>query len=247
MAILTYHHIGECPDGQEASRSLWVGRELFRAHLQWLSNYGWKGVTLDNIFDGITGQRPLPRRWVAITFDDGFRDNYLYAMPVLRDCGFPATVFMITGKLQNGDPGGNWDDYVSADEVLEMRSSGIEIGSHTRTHPRLTSMDNNGVRAELVSSRDNLLAITGEVPRWLSYPYGNFSPRIAEIARQAGYSGAVSTIRGNRVTLPQLFWMPRVMIMGDTKPRQLDYKLSWLYHVTHALKNRQRWVSLRKA
>jgi len=247
MAILTYHHIGDCPPGQEASRSLWVSADLFRKHMQWLADRRWQCITLDDIYEGIARRRPLPRRWAAITFDDGFRDNYLNAYPILREYGFPATVFMVTGKLRSGAANGTWDDYLSADEILEMRPNNISVGSHTRTHCRLTSKNNDEARAELETSRTDLASITGEAPRWLSYPYGNFSPRISGIAREAGYAGAVSTIRDNHVTLSQLFWMPRVMIMCDTRPEQLGYKLSWLYHITHVLKNRQRWVSLRKA
>jgi peptidoglycan/xylan/chitin deacetylase (PgdA/CDA1 family) len=121
----------------------------------------------------------------------------------------------------------------------------MHFGSHTHTHPRLTKLDNASALAELETSRDILQHELGIAPDWFCYPYGNFSPRIASLAKQAGYHGAVSTIRDNRVRADQLYWLPRVMIMNDTTPKRLKYMLSTPYHLVHAWKNRRRWKSIK--
>src|SRR5690606_6244937 len=122
---------------------------------------------------------------------------------------------------------------------------GITFGSHTVSHPRLAKLSGDEVKRELEQSRDELAAITGSAPRWLCYPYGSFSPQVADIAREAGYAGALSTIRDNRPKASQRYWLPRVMIMGDTAPARLRYMLSPFYHYLHNWKNRKRWKSIR--
>jgi peptidoglycan/xylan/chitin deacetylase (PgdA/CDA1 family) len=241
MPILTYHHIGSCPAEQEGHRGIWVSEELFSRHLGWLRAKGFASVGLEQVREALEGGRPLPGKWVAITFDDGWRDNYATAMPLLIEHGFSATVFAVTGSIRRGPPSGGWDDCLSAEEIREMRAKGFDIGSHTRTHPRLSKMDDASARAELEGSRSDLLQVLGEAPAWLAYPYGWFSPRVARIARDCGYHGAVSTIRDNRVSAGQLFWLPRVMVMGDTTVPRLAYMMSCMYHLVHSWKNRTRW------
>ncbi|MBX7246083.1 MAG: polysaccharide deacetylase family protein [Candidatus Sumerlaeaceae bacterium] len=245
MAILTYHHIGDCPPGQQDHRGLWVTAASFRRQLEWLKTNGYVGIALDTIAAALTGEPPLPRRWVCITFDDGWLDNLTAALPELESAGFQATVFVISGKIRQGDPAHPWENFLSAEEIREMQGRGICIGSHTRTHPHLTKLSDAQVAEELVGSREELAEVIGMQPRWLCYPFGNFSPRIANIARDAGYAGATSTIRDNRVGPDQLFWMPRVMVMDDTTPQRLAYMLSPWYHYVHAWKNRRRWKSIK--
>jgi peptidoglycan/xylan/chitin deacetylase (PgdA/CDA1 family) len=242
MAILAYHHIGACPPGQEAShRGLWVTPELFGQQLAALRDGGWRCVTLDAVGAALAGGAPLPRKWVAITFDDGWLDNLTAALPVLRDHGFSATVFMITARTRQGAPANRWDDCLSADELREWRDAGMSVGSHTHTHPKLSKLNDGDARRELQLSREALEEVLGAAPAWLAYPYGYHSQRVARLARAEGYAGAVSTIRDNRVRPEQLYALPRVMVMHDTTPRRLRYMMSGMYHLVHAWKNRHRW------
>ena len=241
MAILTYHHIGPCPPGQEDHRGLWVDEGLFTAQLRALKSWGYTCMTLHDVAASFSGRWRLPRRWVCITFDDGWRDNYERALPQLVRYGMFATFFMVTSRIRPNHPTGNWDDYLSLPELHEMVDAGMEIGSHTHTHPHLTRLDDSALKSEIVGSREILADVLGQPPEWFCYPYGNFSQRVAKVVREAGYGGATSTIRDNRVRASQRYWMPRVMIMQDTQPRRLRYMLSGTYHLVHAWKNRSRW------
>jgi len=214
---------------------------MFDAQLQWLASRGYKSVGLDAVRDCLTGGAPLPPRWVSITFDDGWRDNYTQAFPLLARYGFCATMFVVTGWIRTGPPGNSPDETMSAEELVELAAAGMTIGSHTATHPRLTSLDDAAIGQEMCQSRDALAAILGAPPRWLCYPYGNWSERVERQAQAAGYAGACSTMRDNRPRVQQLFHLPRVMVMNDTTPARLGYMLSWFYHAEHALKNRRRW------
>jgi peptidoglycan/xylan/chitin deacetylase (PgdA/CDA1 family) len=181
---------------------------------------------------------------VAVTFDDGWRDNFTRALPTLKRFGHLATVFLVTANVRSGESVGSWDEYLCADEISIMIESGIRFESHTRTHPHLTRLSEEGVRQELSGSRRDLAALTGTEPCWLAYPYGAFSRDVARIAGECGYRGAVATIRDNRVYPSQLFWLPRVMVMESTTPDRLSYMLSWPYHLIHSLKNLRRWKGI---
>ena len=245
VAILTYHHIADCPAGQEGHRGLFVSPGLFRRQLAWLRERDYVSLSLDELGGYLREGGALPKRWVAITFDDGWRDNFTHGWPLLKEFGFGATIFLITDRVARREPVGAWDDYLTAGDVAVLQAEGAWFGSHTHTHPRLTKLDSDGVAAELLESRRRLVDDLKVPADWLCYPYGNFSPRIAGLARDAGYVGALSTIRDNRPQADQLYWLPRVMVMNDTEPKRLGYMLSPWYHYVHAWKNRRRWKSIR--
>jgi peptidoglycan/xylan/chitin deacetylase (PgdA/CDA1 family) len=160
---------------------------------------------------------PLPqavgdlRRWkrlantVALTFDDAYEDFLLNAAPVLLRCGFPATLFIPTDLL-----GGTavWDTFDKSkrlmdwDGVLEAHRLGFGIGSHTRSHARLTECDAAALESELRGSLDS---IRGRLPNsvpLLSYPGGYATSREMKAAKQAGYVGAL----GVASRLPNFPW-----------------------------------------
>ena len=245
VAILTYHHIGECPPEQEAHRGLFVSADLFRRQLKWLRDHSYRSLSLDDLASHLREGRALPRRWVTITFDDGWRDNFTQAWPLLKEFGYDATVFLITDKVARIAPRGAWDDYLTLDDLKTMHAEGAHFGSHSHTHPRLTKLESDDVAVELLESRRRLQEDLNLPADWFCYPYGNFSPRIAGLAKDAGYVGALSTIRDNKPQADQLYWLPRVMVMNDTKPGRLGYMLSPWYHYVHTWKNRRRWKSIR--
>jgi peptidoglycan/xylan/chitin deacetylase (PgdA/CDA1 family) len=259
VAILTYHHIGNCPPEQLDHPGLWVSPELFASQLQWLKDHQVVGLPLDEIQRRLVAKARFPEQWVSITFDDGWLDNLIHAAPLLEEFGYRASVFMITSKIRSGERGGAWDDYLSADELRDLSLRGHYIGNHTHSHPRLTSLDNESICEEFRRSRqilNDVLCENGASGKdqdggqsspgsWLCYPYGNFSPRIARLAQDAGFTGALSTIRDNRLKAEQMYWLPRVMVMGDTLPARFAYLLSSRYHWLHAFKNRKRWRSIR--
>jgi peptidoglycan/xylan/chitin deacetylase (PgdA/CDA1 family) len=241
MAILTYHHIGHPPAQEHQHAGLWVVPARFEEQLAWLRSRHFVGLRLKQVAEALSSGTPLPARWVAITFDDGWRDNWTAAWPLLERYGFPATIFVTTGRLREGVPANAPDDMMSADEVIELARRGVEIGSHTRTHAKLTRLPDDEARSEIAGSRSDLAAILGAPPLTFAYPYGGFSPRVEAMVRDAGYIAAASTIRDNRIRADQLFHLPRVMVMGSTTVARFAYMFTWWYHAVHTWKNRRRW------
>lgn len=153
----------------------------------------------------MAGLTALPPRAVALTFDDGYRDNYTNVFPVLRRYGFTATFFVITGKV--GHPG-----YMSWAELREMSAAGMLIESHTVTHPVLTRLPAPALERELVQSRQALWLNLGIDSRVLCYPYGAYDPGVMGAARAAGYIMAFTTKPGLVMEPLAIFALPRVAV-----------------------------------
>jgi peptidoglycan/xylan/chitin deacetylase (PgdA/CDA1 family) len=237
--ILTYHHIEKPPVGGKHS-GLFVSPEAFERQLEYLRRSGTRVITLDALAEHLANGTGGSGREAAITFDDGYANNYERAWPLLRRFGFPATFFIATGWIGGKHPGGA--AMMGASQIRELACEGMEIGSHTVTHPWLGRIDGEAARRELAESKATLESITGRPVRWLCYPSGSFSPEVQAMARELGYAGACSVIRDNRMHAGQLFHLPRVMVMPDTSMLRFRYYFSGLYHHVHMRKNRKRWA-----
>ncbi len=242
--ILTYHHVAESPDNHP-HRGLFVSPASFAWQMDFLRRSGFTITTLDHIRTGLLGKTALPRRTVAITFDDGYEDNFTYAYPILKRYGFPATVFMVSGEVRSeADSAQNPNSctrHLSLNQLRLMAASGITIGSHSVTHRRLASIPINEAQKEIAGSKEELETLLNCRVQWFSYPCGNFNKEVVEAVRDAGYIGAVSAIRDNRICASQLFYLPRIMVMSDVTPFHFRYYFSPLYHFIHQRKNKRRW------
>jgi peptidoglycan/xylan/chitin deacetylase (PgdA/CDA1 family) len=190
VLVLCYHAISPT---WEADLS--VTPDEFEHQVEHLLARGWHAVTFA---DAVLS--PPSGRTLAITFDDAFASVKTYAAPVLARVGAPATIFAPTAFPSTGDllnwPGiDHWQDTAHASELTpltwddlgELAQIGWEIGSHTRTHPRLTTLDDAAVHRELAESRDECTRHLGQVCQTIAYPFGDVDERIAEAASQTGY------------------------------------------------------------
>ncbi|MBI3615205.1 MAG: polysaccharide deacetylase family protein [Candidatus Omnitrophica bacterium] len=183
--ILAYHRIHP----QAGSDTPTLSPKIFDQQMRILSKR-WKPISLPEMVSCLEGNRTLPYRAVAVTFDDGTDDNFTYAFPILAEHRIPATVFMIAGNLNR--PGS-----LGAEQILKMRRAGIDFGSHTSHHAYLPSLPITQVREELAGSKESLERMGLSVDL-LSYPAGGFSPEIVRAAKAAGYRAACTTNRGIR-------------------------------------------------
>lgn len=231
--ILTYHHIAE-PLGEK--EGLYVSPSEFAEQMDFLRRKGFSVVSLDDIREHLLGRKSLTQPAVAITFDDGFSDVYENAFPVLKQNGFTSTVFLIVNRVKENKPG-----YLNLNQIKEMMRDGICFGSHTLTHPHLARLPDGEQTREIEDSKKELQEMLGISVDWFSYPYGNFNRTTIKKVEQAGYKGAVSAIRDNRVKQRELFYLPRVMVMPGISIKKFNYYFSYLYHLVHWWKNRRRW------
>ncbi len=152
----------------------------------------------------------MPSKPVAITFDDGYEDQYTTALPLLRAHHFVATFFVITAFV--GQPG-----YLSWEELKAMQQAGMAIESHTVHHLDLTKLDDARLAAELAGSRQDLREhLKGNV-RILAYPGGEYDQQVIAAAQAAGYIVALTDHGGDTLSSDSLYEWPRIGIgPGET-------------------------------
>lgn len=214
-AILTYHAIG-APG--EAASMYNVPLRRFRWQLRYL-HFRRTVMSVDQLLDHYLANRPVPGNCVAITLDDGYKDNYDHAFPALRRYGFPATAFIVTSLMGKSN---TWDcesklvgrTIMTWDQAREMESGGVQIGSHTISHCDLSAASATVVRSELEESRDDLRRELGKSDLLLAYPFGEYNSQVRELAEASGYRAAC-TVKEGFVT-PSVGWfdLPRVHVDG---------------------------------
>jgi peptidoglycan/xylan/chitin deacetylase (PgdA/CDA1 family) len=210
-----YHNIARAPRGLRVYRSLYVSPGAFARQMWLLGQMGYIGVSMSDAMPYLRGER---RGKVAvITLDDGYADNLHNALPVLLRHGFSATVYVVSGSIGQHN---TWDAarlgigkaLMSVAELRRWHASGMEIGAHTRTHPRLTQCDERSLRNEILGSKADLEDCLGAPVTQFCYPYGDHSDRVVEVTRQADYHAATATHRGRVVPGADLWRLPRVQI-----------------------------------
>lgn len=224
--VLVYHAIGD-PVDLHRGFSLTVTRDSFRWQMQELRNK-FNVVALHEIRRHLEDQQPFPPRTVAITFDDGYRDNFTEALPILNEFALPATFFISTGLL-DGIATSQFPT-LTASQVREISQCGMEIGSHSHEHRPLVTCSDKEAMAQLSGSRKRLEEISISPVVDLSYPFGGTKDTPAAkrpLARQCGYLTAYSALYGG-ITANSVdrFFLPRIAITHrdttETFRRKLD-------------------------
>lgn len=228
--FLCYHSIAA-----EGPRYLTISADLFERQLVRLKRDGFRSGDLRALAAAADGR--LDRRTAFLTFDDGFRDNFETALPLLREYGFGAFVFVLPPLLDTGGAF-EWAE-VAADcrrypatmqsvtwaMLEEMREGGFEVGSHTLTHPHLPELEEDDLREELWESRARIKERLGACDT-LAYPFGEWSDRVAAAAADCGYRYAFSlpTKTGQRHATPHS--IPRINVDYRDRERRFGAKLS---------------------
>lgn len=210
LRILCYHRTSNDRD------VLSLAPALFRRQLEYALGSGAKPVRLiDALRDGTIGRSS---RSFSVTFDDGYEDTLTDALPVLRDLGVPATVYLPTAII-GGTARATW--YHSPPAMLdwagvdELRSDGlIDVGAHSRTHPALPRLDEATARSEIAGSREELRERLGSAPATFCYPAGLYGARERRIVAEEGYEGAVTVHAGVNGEGADRFALARTLVYG---------------------------------
>ncbi|HEX8779213.1 MAG TPA: polysaccharide deacetylase family protein, partial [Rhodanobacter sp.] len=152
-----------------------------------------------------------------ITLDDGYADNLENALPVLQRHGFGATCYAVSGALGRYN---DWDDaklgvrkpMMDANQLRAWHAGGMEVGAHTRTHPRLSQCNNAQLRDETAGNKAELEDLLGVPVTQFCYPYGDHDERVVDATREAGYAAATTIRRGRAQAGGDLWRLPRVAV-----------------------------------
>lgn len=233
IPVLMYHRV--CADDVSAravSSDFVVRASTLRRQLQYLAARGYRApdvsAALSQHVDPVAA-----RRSVLLTFDDGYLDNYAVALPILRELGFTATVFVLAEPERHVN---FWDTHESTGnaalmgpvQMREMAEAGITIGSHGISHRRLDTLGDDEARRELVDSKKRIEDWIGKRVDVFAYPFGVVTPRLKEIAREAGYRAAFAVNSGPFDFHGDAFEIRRVLISDIAEDAYLYAKVSGL-------------------
>lgn len=185
----------------------------------WLRRFGYRGLSMRELLPYVRGERT--GKVVGITFDDGFRNVFQNALPVLDELGFTSTNYFVaralgTGNVWDYEKGIPHSDLMSVDDVNGWLKSGQEVGSHALDHVHLSTLSPEVAQYQIQQSKLELENMFSVEVSAFCYPYGSESPEIRKMVQRAGYSNATTTVRGLARDDDDLFGLPRVTVSRST-------------------------------
>ena len=252
IPILMYHSVQDGNANPQPYYETNISPQTFASQMKQLRDAGYLTLSIEHglefLREGIAGQKA-----VVITFDDGYRDFYEAAFPILLECGFRATVFLITDKTANRPARFKDRVCLTWNDVRELHSKGITFGSHTTTHPELKFLSMEKVEDEIARSKKIIEDQIGAPVRSFSYPYAfpeanrAYVQQLKDMLEKCGYDSGVTTILGTANALSDRFFLPRLPINTWDDALFFRAKLEggydWLHGAQYLYKRMQRMRS----
>ena len=223
-----YHRFGY------GSNSLFVTPDNFEKQMEYLKKGSYKVISLDELVKGIENKRRFRRKTLVITIDDGYKDIFTYAYPILKRYEFPATIFVIANHIDNRE------DFLTREEIKEMLGHNISIGAHTKNEFYLPEIEKEGILwDEIVNCKFLIESKIGSRIDFFCYPIGGFTEEIKEIVQKGGYKAACTTNRGFSKFNKDLYELKRVKITNSDMNRPLHFwaKLTGYYNLLRSKKS----------
>ncbi len=226
IKILLYHSVGDVDPRDELG--IRIETKEFRHQMQFLKdNYDiW---TLKEAVDCIRDKRPIPQRIAVITFDDGYKDNILEAVPIMKDYGFRATFFVtidLIGRVKT-HPDRPWQHWgcMDWDDLKALVDRGHDIGSHGYHHIDLCKSDSKTKTKELRRSKEKMNSALDRDIDFFSYPYGYFDNKLTGFVKSTGYKAACTTMPGPNTHSTDLYKLRRIEITARDTVENFEQKL----------------------
>lgn len=200
VTSLVYHRFGD-----DRFPSTNIKTETFEAHLKFLKEKGYTGLTISETADVLNSDSPS-KKWVAITIDDGYKSFVKNGLPLLKKYGFKATLFINTKSI-------GYDDYMSWEDIAAARLVGVEIGNHSHSHPFFLDVSERGrttfFQQELTESQDLMQKYLQFKPKVFAYPYGEHDEYMKPILKDMGFVAAMAQNSGVINDSTDLYQIPR--------------------------------------
>ena len=226
-----YHSIAKMPRGT-MMRSLHVSPKKFALQMKLLKLLGYKGLSMSNLQPYLEGKKQ--GKVVGITFDDGYKNNFSYALPILNKYGFTATCYIVSKSISGFN---HWDidkgiprnQLMNTQEIQSWIKQGMEIGSHTQHHVHLTKINNTTAIDEIKQSKLDLEDVFNININHFCYPYGDFNNEISDIVKNSGYLTATTVSRGKVHENDDKYSLRRIPITHHTLPHLFILKVVGQY------------------
>ena len=198
--FIFYHKI-DVPPADARIRGGYTPRKRFAKQMAFLKNQGSIFYTVSEMIEYYRENGSFPSRGLAITFDDGWKDNYENAFPILREFGIKATIFLISSclgqvSIKAQSEGESAREHLSLENVLEMSEHGNEFGSHTLNHKLLDRIPIDEVKTEVMESKRQIEELLNKPCKVFAYPGGHYNEDARRAVEEAGYIAGFSTTYG---------------------------------------------------
>ncbi len=222
VPILMYHFFGSAEDAEREKN--FVSRQSFQRQMEFLKRFGYRVISLDQLYAIKTGKRKPRGKEIVITIDDG---NYTFAteaLPILKSYRYPVTLFLVSENVKGGLHGSMSEGTVRS----FIRHPWVKLGAHSKTHPVLSELSEDQMREEIAGSKRDLEAMFGQTLYHFAYPSGILDERSVKIAEEVGYRMAFTTAYKKLGEMPEgLLATTRVKIT-----RSSDLALVFWYYVS---------------
>ncbi len=217
LPILCFHNVAAAP-ADARFKLLYVAPEMFERQLWTLRRMGLRGVCVG---EGLARLRNgTSRGCVVLTFDDGYVDTLAVAAPLMKRYGCSATCYLVGSALGTYN---RWDaqllgerkPLMSREQLDQWLAAGMEVGSHSWSHPHLHQVPPQEAWDEIAESRAALGTMLGVAVEHFAYPYGHYTPQTVELVRRAGYSSAVTVLPGVARASDDCLLLPRILVDGE--------------------------------
>ncbi|MDD4899720.1 MAG: glycosyltransferase [Candidatus Omnitrophica bacterium] len=231
IPVLTYHRI----DNNFYPGAMDTPVANFERQMKFLFQNGYKAIGVKELLENLKQAQPADPtgKKVVITFDDGRKDSYTSAFPILKKYGFKATVFLTIGRVIKQDK-----LFLTPAQIKEMAEYGIEFGAHTVNHPHLSRLPLGEAKREIDDSRILISELTGTSCDAFCYPYGDFNAQTQEIVKECGFNCAFSESIGKNLPYTDLFALKRTEISGLDSLFDFKKKLAGAFDPLHRLSNK---------
>lgn len=211
VPVICYHSVSK---DESKKGPIIIPKDKLREQLKTIKDNGYTTLTMAELNDYLLKNQPIPEKSVIITFDDGYRDNYTNAFPILKEFNMKATIFVISSYL-------NRDLYLTSDEINEMSEYGFDIESHTVSHKKLSTLSYKEQLKELKNSKETIENLTHKQVISIAYPEGKYNNDTKKAVADAGYSMGFTIERGYADRNDNLAVLNRICIDYTYKPNNI--------------------------
>jgi peptidoglycan/xylan/chitin deacetylase (PgdA/CDA1 family) len=218
VTILSYHSI------DDNATPLSVSPGLFALQMAVLARENCTTLTMSEVASCLSTRTPFPKRAVAITFDDGFENVLINALPILTTHNLKSTVYIITGMAGRTTA---WTDLgtplpplrvLDYPQIEQLYRAGVEIGAHSITHGFMTQYSATQLHDELLQPKQQLETLLNTPVTSFAYPQGDYNPRVLAAVKHAGYTTATTVDQGRATPRSNPLALPRLLVSNNSTP-----------------------------
>ena len=234
VPVVMYHRVINKSEN-EGIHGTYIYENIFREHMKYLKDNNFSVITFEDLNNiGWRNRFDKNKKYIIITFDDGYVDNYELAFPILKEFNFKATIFLMGESTYN-----EWDVKADGEKsfplmpvemIKEMQDYGIEFGAHTFNHPKLNKLSNDEIKYQIVDVKKPLEEKIGREIITFAYPYGILNDYAKEMAEEAGYTFGVATDSGSVCLSDDLYQIRRIAIFPNTNLFSFKRKVKGNYN-----------------